>query len=189
MNLKITKLQGLTCLLLYSALSDLSLHSFGTPPPANIPMEEIMLLNVPKLRELQIHNDIFESVRPFPWLQCFPNIVVLRIHDCKLTRNDFISELIVLESLEHLELRDLPNLEDNAFTIKCENRFTTDNQGQNSGLVLTLAPVIACFKQLKHIQIINCYKLTNECLINGISKSKTLNKNEIEGCPKISHER
>lgn len=49
----------------------------------------------------------------------------------------------------------------------------------------TTDSAIACFKQLKLLKIQKCDKLTEICVINGISKCKTLEQVGIKDCENL----
>lgn len=133
---------------------------------------------LPTLTNLDILCDIFQTIPSFNWNQYFPNLNGLMITHTKIVPNDLIVKLTELESLSFLSFV-LPNLNDFAFTVECENRFEAFNN------CLEFAPAIACLKSLERLKIICCPLLTNDCVINGISKCKTLK--EIVGCIQMTN--
>lgn len=146
---------------------------------AIIEFEEALSAGLPTLKKLYIKNDLFDSIRIFWWDKYFPNLTELCIDNCEVTPNYLISELTKLESLIHLTLTDLPNLTDAAFTAEVQSRFAAIS-GRS------MVPTIASFKSLKYLDILACSELTEECVINGISKSATLKKLTIHYCDKMT---
>lgn len=124
---------------------------------------------------------MFDSINVFRWSQYFPNLVELNMDCCNGATDNLISELTALEYLSRLHLRQIPNLLDVAFTADCVNRFSEFN-----GVTASLAPAICCFISLKLLGIYSCEKLTDACIINGISKIKTLETFQIFDCKNIT---
>lgn len=95
-----------------------------------------------------------------------------------------ITELTSLQYLSTLDFTGLSNLTDTAFKNECLNRFFTINGSPK------LAPAICCFNELTHLRILACHLLTDDCIINGVAKCKTLKNIRIGGgCDGISSQK
>lgn len=112
----------------------------------------------------------------------FPNLKALYFESCNVTPDEFISDLTSLEYLQTLGLNNMPNLGDVAFTKECVEVNSNRNNSEQSVAEVVTRPAIASFKSLKKLRLLNCPKLTNECVINGIAHSRTLQKLEMRGC-------
>lgn len=141
------------------------------------------------LMELEITHDIFDSFRVFWWSKYFPNLKKLRIAHCKFTSNDLIWQLSTLKSLTDIALESLDNLYDSAFTLPFAPSFAIDHDHDLDASLMI--PAIGCFKSLENLTVNFCKKLTDNCVIDGIAKCKTLKKLNIVNCKGItdkSHE-
>lgn len=171
-NLEILSLYGMGTLC-RGSLSHASIKEFINP----------LSNGLHSLQKLEIKSDLFNSTQMFLWSQFFPNLNKLTIDSCKNITNEFIAELTVLNSLSNLCLINL-KLKDIAFTANCINKYSNTS---NSDSLLLLSPaIIACFKSLRQLEINCCPFLTNNCIINGIAKCKTLEKLVIYKCTKMN---
>lgn len=99
---------------------------------------------------------------------CFPNLNKLLIKTALAALSkDFIYNLTKLDQLKSLTFEEIENLTDEHF-VRIYN-FT-----ENDGNKISILPAIAGFKSLRSLHIIECIKLTDNCLKNGLAFCTTL---------------